>query len=480
MQTSTQNKTLLLQTLCDANTDMIIYRLIKYSAISLIKGLVRLGFSYPLVKLCARDVIDHKASRTNFENQNLVTILALNPKRFRGDLECLAQTGHYRILKMPFNWQGRFYNWFYSDHKSISPLNPDNDFLVKQNKYQNFLKHFLPKFFSYLKIDIVIGAAIHYRQDYDLASVSHQLGIPTFILHREGNLASAEIRKVYENRCRNYNAFHGTHLVVQNDIQKEISISAGYVKANQCSNVGILRMDNFLDKVNTSFQFQDNKCKRNRKKITFFSFGPSTGIITAKPNNWPYDEENYLQKFCYATHTAMFHYAKNNPNLDVIIKPKWGGNWVEHIHKIAKKQNYELQKITNLKIEPELNVHNLLFESDVVIGFGSTTLLEASILGLPVIMPLYEEASEKKWQGWIQYRDWLGCFDIATSAEHLRQLIDHRLRNPEISDEMMTLRKRAFETFISSLNGSATQKLMALFEAHLELSNPLKTSVPRA
>ena len=65
--------------------------------------------------------------------------------------------------------------------------------LIKKNKkiFRNFLEDFLFKYYCFLKINSVIGAAIHYRQDIDWGEVSSRIGVPYIVLHKE-NLYAAE------------------------------------------------------------------------------------------------------------------------------------------------------------------------------------------------------------------------------------------------------------------------------------------------
>ena len=154
------------------------------------RGFVRGGVVGPVSWLCARAVrevneIGHGGAKPRF------TLLALNPDRFRGDLPILAETGIFRVLKMPFEWQARFYQRFQHPvaETSADAGHPGPD--LDREAYRAYLRRFLPEFYRRLGVDAVIGAAVHYRQDRDIGAVSEEIGVPYIVLHRENLVTNA-------------------------------------------------------------------------------------------------------------------------------------------------------------------------------------------------------------------------------------------------------------------------------------------------
>lgn len=111
-------------------------------------------------------------------------LLALNYTRFNEDLKILEKTAEFKSCKLPFHRQSRFLNHFYSEEKrskiGFKQINKE-----KQKIFRNFLESFLFKYYRFLKINCVIGAAIHYRQDIDLGEVSSRIGVPYVVLHKK-------------------------------------------------------------------------------------------------------------------------------------------------------------------------------------------------------------------------------------------------------------------------------------------------------
>ena len=113
------------------------------------------------------------------------------------------------------------------------------------------------------------------------------------------------------------------------------------------------------------------------------------------------------------------------------------------------------------------NVHALIKASRVVIGYGSTAMLEAAIAGKAVILPKFSEFVEKKFQNVILYPDLHDCFEIAESAEDLKTKIYEKWLNPSTTTFKMERRRWAFEKYVSALDGLATRRSLDLIRQYL-------------
>ena len=84
------------------------------------------------------------------------------------------------------------------------------------------------------------------------------------------------------------------------------------------------------------------------------------------------------------------------------------------------------------------------------------------MIGLPVIIPYFKDLQNHKYDERLFYRDSFDLFDIAMDVNELESLILKRLHNQAIDKKIMEGRKALFECFISSLDGDATEKYVAL------------------
>lgn len=423
-----------------------------------VRKMARLGVVWPFVYIYCK-VIEEVSPRTGHTDLNKPTILALQPSRFRGDLQILADSGQFTVLKVPFEWQCKILALFWSkqfrkqfDH--IEYYNPDGDeFLVAiQRDLRAFLRKFLSSLYARLKIDCVIGAAIHYKQDYDWGLVSDEIGIPYIVLHRE-NLATApgHVARFY-SLSKMLNGFRGSHIVVQNDTVKDAYIRSGYVNPENISALGCLRMDGFVRRVK-----ETDKLSGHRKKVVLFSFTYATGLL-GMMGHFPKNRDVGLANLFEHVHVAIAQLALQNSDVDFVIKPKWGGGWIDEVNYVFQKYGIRAQDIGNLSITADANVHELILESDVVCGFGSTTLLEAAIAAKPVIFPYFDEALKPEYADFVQFSDHLHLFDVAHSPDEFKALIAERLHHPMVDEECMAERYAVFEKYVSSMKGDALDK----------------------
>jgi len=405
----------------------------------------------PLVFLCLKKTTEVITTNPKQHDNKKINILALSPDRFRQELEILAASGNYRIFKVSFTWQARFLSIFYPKNKrNINSLIKQKH-SKEENQYHNFLKKFLTKYYKTLNINCIIGAGIHYSQDYNWALVSQQMGFHYILLHRENLIYSSKRQaSTLEKRMKSLGTFWGSQVIVHNQATKDIWIKSGFITKDQISSLGCLRMDKFIQSIETH-----KPSKQQRKRVIFFSFLPSTGlsvIFYKSPSDTSFGYINLFQQ----THNAVIEFAKNNPEIDVIIKTKWGGTWIENIKKAAANTN--LSNIKNLSITDKENPHELILGSDTVISFGSTTMLEAAIANKRVIVPHFAEALSPEYQDAILLKDDYNLFDIAESPTHLTELINDSLKQPTVSTAIQQKRNTVFEKYISPLTANSLEQ----------------------
>jgi len=116
------------------------------------------------------------------------------------------------------------------------------------------------------------------------------------------------------------------------------------------------------------------------------------------------------------------------------------------------------------EIREDIDIHSLFLESDIVCGLSTSALLEAAVIGLPIIIPYFKDIQNQKYDERLIFRDAYDLFDIAMDVNELESLTLKRLHNQIIDKKIMEGRKALFESFISSLDGDATEKYVALIK----------------
>jgi len=433
------------------------------------------SFVWPFVFLYGK-VIEEVESGTGCNNTQKPTILALNPDRFRGDLQCLANSGEFRVLKVPFQWQTRVLALFWTkqlrqEFDLVKYYNPEGDPLITKIQYElrSFLRKFLPSLYTHLKVDCVIGAAIHYKQDYDWGLVSDEIGVPYVVLHRENLVTAPGHIKHNHDRFGKMGTFKGSHIIVQNDVMRDVIIRSGFTTAEKTSALGALRMDDYIKRIRRSADRKSANLGQKRKMVVLFSFHHGTGMLGVfqKKNQnvaWAEESDFGWKGLFNHVHTAIAQLAVEHSEVDFVIKPKWGGSWIEKIDSVLLENGIDQSKLGNLTITAEVDAHDLILASDVLCGFGSTALLEAAIAGKPVIVPYFDEVSDPKYADYVQFRNELDIFDVAHSIDDFKELIVRRLSCPDISDDCMERRYAVFEKYVSSMNGDALGKYVRIMK----------------
>jgi hypothetical protein len=447
---------------------------------SICRLIANAGIISPFIFLFSRLINERKSTIKNTDHK--FTVFALNENRFRGDLQILADNG-IKVLSLSVEWQRRILEIFWSEELKVEiekdPIKyyvPNNDYLFThiQKKLRIFLSKLLPALFEKLNIDCVIGAAVHYLQDYDIGKISSQIGVPYIVLHKENLVASEVIRDTLTKYYMQVGPFVGDAIIVHNEMMRDVFIKSGFAQPKKITALGCMRMDSFVKKVKDSKNSSRNK---ERKLVTLFSFNHITGISKVESTN---SGEKYFNDFTSnrdfgwvnlfeKSHASIAKLAIQNPDIDFIIKPKWGDLWIDEIEYAFKKYNIDLSKINNLKIIYDIDIHKLILETDVCIGFNSSVLLESAIASKPMIIPFFDEAIDPKYNRFTFFQNELDLFDVAKNSDQLESLIIKRLKNPLIDSETEEKRNALFEKYLSSMNADASLKYISKIESIINI-----------
>jgi len=402
---------------------------------------------------------------------NKYTILILSSKAFRKDIDCLVATNEFRVLRLPDHWQSRLIYQFYPEkfqkfwvhtspdhpdykYKSVhtNPDHPDYKYKKNQKEIREFLYRFLARLYKRISVNCVISPHPRYVVDRDWGAISTQLGVPHILISRDSQLASSpflldHVMHLFKNGLPK---FEGEHIIIQSELDKQVYTDTGYVKPEKISSLGCPRMDGFVKKTKKKEDHSENR----RKKVVFMPFGGSMFL-----------EKSDLFSYICEVHLFFVDFALRYPEIDVVLKakPKQPRSPRKKVLlKPLKDSSVEIEKIPNLTIRDDLDLHDLFFECDVVCGLNTSALLEAAVIGLPVIIPYFKDLQNHKYDERLFYSDSFDLFDIAMDVNELESLILKRLHNQAIDKKIMEGRKALFECFISSLDGDATEKYVAL------------------
>ena len=393
-----------------------------------------------------------------------IVVLVLSSYAFRGGPENLAASSELRILQLPSHWQARLFHSFYKHGETccfkkdkLTRYIEEDDQCYKYKKaHMEFLYGFLPKLYRKLGIECVISPHFKYLQDIDWGSVSKKIGIPYILISRESRFAaSTTLKNEVIDTLKSLVKFEGSHMIVQGELDRQITIECDYVTADKISSLGCMRMDGFLRRIKTV-----RSTISSRKKIVFFPFNLIRIIYATSVQ-----EKSAMSQFFVDVNVLLARLAINYPEIDVIMKPKSKkASWNKEVDVVFKESGIYQHEIPNLHIEPYLDVQDLVLDADVFCGLNTSALLEAAVAEKPVVIPYFKEIRKTIFGEMAFFKESYHLFDIAESIEDLESMILNRLKNPTVDRETMEGREAMFVRYVSSLNCDATEKHVSLIK----------------
>jgi hypothetical protein len=382
-------------------------------------------------------------------------ILILSSYRLR-DLNYLKEIKKFNFLILPtklqymiFSKYGKFMiekkNIFFFNKKKIEKELNQIDFYLEE-----LLGYSLYKF----NINIVFSAAANYIQDAIFFPLFKKLNIKITIIQRENQSIQKYQSRIQKKFYSNWEPTLADIILTSNETTKNLLQKILFYKNSKILTIGILRMDNYLKKIKN---IKIKKIK-SRKQILFFSFIRTVGILIQNDLNLlKKNNEIGLVDFFKNSHNLVIDYAYNNPDVDLIIKHKFGGKFLEDI-----KKNWEQFKNVplpdNCKLVCDDNPHDLIINSDLVISFNSTTIFESGLKDIPIIIPAFDEVT-KKYKKYYNFSELEKHFIIANKKKFIK-LIDKNLNNFKISNNLRKGRYKLFNKYVSSTKGNSKKKII--------------------
>lgn len=416
-----------------------------------IKILHRVGFYTPLVWLTKFFIAEKGSQKTGAD---CCRILALSPSRFRGDLDVLEQTGAFSVLAIPEAWQNRIiYSFFNIEPTFEAVYQPSTSREFEAHvKLERFMRAFLPLLLRALKVDVLISAAVHYQSDYLWGSHASISGVPFVVFHRECFHTTQERRDFWIEKWKPTKKYVFDFCIFHNEVIRKNYADSGVFPLEKTASFGALRMDAFVKRYYKKYPPLPAK-----KRITLFSFMHAVGLGGKIPLWSPYDQPQGFTRMFEEVHVAFARFAEKHPDVECVLKPKWGGAWIDEFHKVFKRNNIDFKTLPNLKIMVDVDVHQLIEESNVVCGYGSTTLLEAGIIGRPVVITRMQEALWPEYENQIQMLSDLIHYDVAHNEAEFHHILERLLSAPEGSESAQAAREALFNKWISPVDASATE-----------------------
>lgn len=364
-----------------------------------------------------------------------IKILAVHSPRYVPDQECLSEHPDIEIWVLPHDVQALVNSIFIRDQaKIMAGLDAIESSVAFREgtipeiakgraKLQEYLKLFIPRMMRTLGVDGMMSCSFFYLLDLDWQIACKTTNTPFFALHKENMQDPVTHPHMIKRYCDMKLKFEGQRLFLYNNLVRSVLLKCGVCDESTITVTGACRMDALFRKV------KHGQCAAPRRQVTFFSSHHAIGLLALKNHNgyFSIDRDEGFVNWFDQVHAAIISFARKYPDIEVYIKPKWGGRWIEQIKDSARRiANIDLDKsdIPNLHIVWEEAAQNLIETSSVIVGVNSTTLLESLIIGRPVIVPLFEEAKDKYYDNHIYFKDYQDqVFNVIRSPDLLENAI---------------------------------------------------------
>lgn len=238
----------------------------------------------------------------------------------------------------------------------------------QKRRCREFYAAFLARFIHVSRAEAILTANYNYSWQQELAAAARGMGIPFVVLFKEGIsplfAEGVSPQAAYDMLVAKYtnNCFIGDRLIVYNDRIKQgfANVPVPGIRPEIVEAVGIPRFDRYfrLDEAGSS--------------IVFFSFNfeDKARHLGLAPEVF----EKYEAK-TREFHAEVLRFAAAHPERRVIVKTKNNLKYLRYVQDIAAELG--LSDLPNLTMTNQGDVFELIKGAHAVIGYNSTTLLEA-------------------------------------------------------------------------------------------------------
>jgi len=360
----------------------------------------------------------------------------------------------------------------------LAHINDDNSYLGNAERdapakaaLRSFWVATLKQLMKYRRIDAFMTGNFSYHAEQELAAAASELGVAFVVLHKEcrktPRLADFYL-DVYRDRK---GPFKGSHVLIYNEIEKNIQIGAGVVPGEMIDITGMPRMDIIHRRRRREAASWTPPAPTSRPTILFFSVFERYGLpfVRRVIDGKSFDEEMPAEVLALnwsslmsTLHHSMVEIATANPDIDVIIKTK--GDPVAD-DTLRRMFGAVLQLPDNVRLVSGGDPLDLIFASDVACGFNTTAVLESIAADVPTVVPLFAEAVDERMAGFVM--DFGDAAVSATSPEHLIESLVElaRRRRGKPALELGPTQQEILVHWVGNADGLAGQRVRdAVFE----------------
>ncbi|MBI9074131.1 MAG: hypothetical protein JEZ02_01885 [Desulfatibacillum sp.] len=350
----------------------------------------------------------------------------------------------------------------------------DNNYRSTDPKIQaqkEKLRAFWVRVLEYLRLsmrfDAMFTGNFSYASEQELASACTQLNIPFIALHKEC-MKTPGLRPFYVEVYKTRKVpFQGRAICNYNLMESGIQAEAGVFDPEKILVVGMPRLSRLHWQRESLARFGG---RAGRPTVLFFSFNHKAGLpVLGRKLPGSYETlKNDLEKLnvemaSKACHHAMVRLARENPEIQVIIKTK-GDPKSKRFMAGLLGENPDFPH--NLELVEGGDLLGLLNRATVVASFNSTTLFEALALNKPVVIPWFYEIPDPSLKPYTLAMD--DAVSYAKSEDEFLEMMKEKALSPGHADsagELPVEAKKLLEKWCGNPDGKAGDRVRDILDS---------------
>lgn len=314
--------------------------------------------------------------------------------------------------------------------------------------YRKVARKIYNDIYSVFSFDAILMPSDSFWWVREFLEVAHDKRIPRIVLDKEG-MVSPYYYEVHSQQILERYPFMSDHLLVWSERQKNFWMKSG-VAPEHIDVLGQPRSDFFFNK-DRWLSKKDLGLEGKRKTILFFTFD-----VDAYIHIFPAEE---IQRRSLSwlplrndINNVLLELAKSHDDIDIVIKVHPQQSDIEYIRKIFSETT-----LSNIKIMEGASLSNhLIVNSDLIVGFQTTALVEAMLTEKPVIYTGWSDTEKKLRDDLIPLHNCKGI-DKADSKDSFAKLLDSWVAGEKVGGDL-TYRKE-FTDYYLSADGKVCDRL---------------------
>lgn len=346
---------------------------------------------------------------------------------------------------------------YFSDHAELifpSEVFSSDLSIYHKKKYKKnrliYRKKARKLFFELYKIfqfDVFISPSSVFFYIRDVLDACDDLNVGTVIFQKELGVAK-DNQENLNHKIKKYFPVHGDLIATCSSDSNDAWIKMG-ADPKKSFVTGQPRFDYYFN--------LPEKIKTQNKTYLFFSYFLHA-YVTSNSSKSDY---NPWTQLCDDTIECLVKFAIQNPNNKVLIKP--------HPQQDMHSQNRIYEQVKNIKnieiLDSKKDSRKVLFDSDIIIAFQSSVLLEALILNKKVIYTFWTDEVKKLNKILLPFHEYDKFLSVSKSKKDFYKLLVNPksiIGGKNLNSIQIDKRIKKFNSFFGEIRGDSAKKVFSL------------------